>query len=265
MTKIIAELGINHNGILALAERMIVSAANAGCDGIKVQSYRTGDFLPAGHPDWDMFERAEIWPHLARLCEFTHGYGMIFGITPTSLDGIQEAVEAGCDFLKNGSDYLLRTDMIRRMVWTGLPTWVSTGMATSGEVWRVPEEANLMVCTSTYPCRDHDANLLRLRQLGIYRIVGFSDHTTGITASIVAVSLGAEMIEKHFTVDRDLPGPDHKFSATPAEMEALVTEVRRVEVLLGNPEIRPVESEFPLRDMIRVTKDKKRACVSSLS
>ena len=253
--KIIAELGINHGGNPETAEEMIVAAADAGVDGVKLQTYRVGDFLPEGHEDWDMFEACEIWPHLNRLVEFAHEGDLQIGTTPTSVQGVAEAVAAGVDFLKNGSDFLLRHNLIQAMVDTGLPTWVSTGMASEAEIEDVPFGAKLMACTSLYPCPQHLANVSRLND-GIH--TGYSDHTRcTLTAPICAV-LGAEMYETHFTLDPTMKGPDHTFSRTPNDLGLIVSAVRTAESLLGTGWPDLSEQEQANRDKWRVTEGKLR-------
>ncbi|HEY5986373.1 MAG TPA: N-acetylneuraminate synthase family protein, partial [Streptosporangiaceae bacterium] len=127
---VVAELGINHGGSPEKARLMIDVAAECGCGGVKVQSFRCHEFLPEGHPDWMMFERCEIWPWLEHLADRAHRKGLLFGVTPQSAESVQEAVDAGADYLKVGSDCLTHTRLMRAALESGLPVWVSTGMAT---------------------------------------------------------------------------------------------------------------------------------------
>lgn len=254
-----AELGQNTNGSLETALRMIETAAACGADAVKVQAYETGDFLPPGHPDWDMFESNRLsWDAIEHCREHAAQLMIQFGATPTSLDGVQRLAWMGADFLKNGSDYLLRHDMIDAMLATGIETWVSCGMATADEIRFLIDRTHvlgndynlrLMACTSAYPCPDDEAHLRRVD----WGFRGYSDHTEGIEAGIIACALGAEMLEKHFTLDKTQHGPDHAFSADPAELAALVRAVRRTEKLLGSHEQRPTPSEATGRDRWRVT------------
>lgn len=230
---VVAELGINHNGDPEIAEEMIDAAQLAGCGAVKVQSYRCADFLPRDYPDWDLLERCEIWPHLKRLASCAHDFGLQFGVTASSVTGVGEAVDAGADYLKNASDAILRLDIIKAMVDTGLPVWVSTGMASPAEIDAVPSGTNLMLCTSMYPCPDIQVGLDRLG----WGYKGFSDHTVGVWAAALAVTYNIEVIEKHFTLDHDMNGPDHGFSANPDEMAALVDAVRRSERIMGSGEL----------------------------
>ncbi len=238
MPLIVAELGMNTNGSLDQALRMVEKAAWAGVDGIKVQCYETGDFLPEGHPDWELFESNRLrWDDIEAVFAFCRGVGLKYGGTPTSLDGIEFLAEQNVDWLKNGSDYLLRDDMIDAMIDTGIDVWVATGMATPGEIARI-KDVYLMACTSLYPCPLEHANVARLKWAH-----GYSDHTVGFTAACAATVLGAKMIEKHFTLNHLLPGPDHVFSANPHEMMQLTHAVRKTETALGTwaPKLTPEE------------------------
>ena len=257
-TYIVAELGINHNGSLKTAKEMILRAKECGCDAVKVQSYRTKDFIPRGHPDWQMFTEAEIWPWLFELNYCAQAVGIEFGTTPSSVKGVREAMDVGVDFLKNGSDYLLRQDVLDAMAKTGLRVFVSTGMASDWhEVMTaaIPfDRGKLFVlhCTSVYPCPAEETSLLRLRNIGRFYRTGFSDHTTGWTAAVAAVALGAEVYERHFTLNHDMEGPDHWFSANPEDMEDVVCAIRETEKMLGSSVIAPTPTELLTRDKWRV-------------
>lgn len=265
---VVAEIGINHNGDLDLARRMIDAAAQAGADSVKFQNYRTEDFVSdrtltidyvsqgtaVTESQYDLFKRCEL-PRAALRDLKAHcdARGLVFHSTPTSEDGIRDLVDAGAPLLKNGSDYLTNVALIRAMSRTGLPTVLSTGMATASEVddavRAFRETGNdrliLLHCTSAYPTPPAETNLRRIPALAAaYRCpVGFSDHTEGVAAAIGAVALGACWIEKHFTLDTGLPGPDHRFSCDPAELRALVGAVRRMEESLGTADLVPTESE----------------------
>lgn len=226
-----AELGINHNGDVDTALEMIREAAWAGCGAVKVQSFRVKDFLPDGHPDWDLFESCEIWPYLWELAEETHRMGLLFGVTCQVARDVPEAVESGADYLKVGSDCATHEGLIGACVATGLPTWVSTGMCREEDLERLlPTKARLMVCTSLYPCPPEMAHLRRLMR----HSRGFSDHTESNTAAVIASFLGVEMIEKHFTHSRRAEGPDHRFSLEPFQMKQYVKAVNEAALMRGS-------------------------------
>lgn len=263
-----AEVGINHNGDIGLAHRLIDAAASAGADAVKFQNYRTEDFVSdrsltheyisqgrtVVEPQFDMFKRYELAPrHLLELREHCDRRGVVFFSTPMSEEGIQELVELGAPLLKNGSDCLVHLPLIRAMARTGLPTVISTGMADYDDVNDAVNafrgaggnDLILLHCTSSYPTPPEDIHLRKILTLrtAFDCPVGLSDHTDGTIAAIGAVALGACMIEKHFTLDKNLPGPDHRFSADPAEFRALVNSVRAMEKSLGSSEIQPAASE----------------------
>ncbi len=251
--RVVCELGLNTNGSLDTALRMVEAAAEAGADGIKVQAYDTHDFLPEGHPDWAMFADNRLtWAEIVRVQAATKEAGLLFGATPTSLDGVQRLAEMGVDWLKNGSDYLLRHDMIEAMLDTGIETWVSTGMATWEEIRAIPRSAKVMACTSLYPCPDYNANLARLR---IARYDGYSDHTESLNTAALCLALGAEMYETHLTTDKRMVGPDHAFSRNPDELRLITEQVWQAKILLGESKvaISPYLPDAANRDKWRVT------------
>lgn len=265
---IVAEIGINHNGDMELAKDCIAAAAEAGADSAKFQNYRTEDFVSnrslmftyksqgkeITEPQFDMFKRCELKrEQLFLLKEECDKYKLNFHSTPTSLEGIQDLQEIGCTLLKNGSDYLTQLDLIRSMGETGLTTVLSTGMATLAEIEHAivafketgNEQLILLHCTSSYPTPPQEVNLARLATLSsaFSMPVGFSDHSAGTTASIGATILGSCWIEKHFTLDRSLMGPDHWFSMDPKELSNLVKAVREATMVVGSSQILPTNSE----------------------
>ncbi len=247
---------------------MVRAAAESGADAVKFQNYRTEDFVSdrgltytyisqgrtVTEPQWDLFKRCEMkagWiSELKALCD---SLGVEFFSTPTSEDGVRELVEVGAPLLKNGSDYLTHTPLLEFMGATGIPVVISTGMADESDVDQAVRavrrggKSDLIIlhCTSAYPTKPEDTNLRRMVSLADrYQLpTGFSDHTEGWVAAVQAVTLGACFIEKHFTTDRVLPGPDHRFSSTPAELRDLVRNVRAAEVRLGSAAMEPAAGE----------------------
>jgi sialic acid synthase SpsE len=248
--KVVAELGVNTGGSLDTALRMVEAAAEAGADGIKVQAYKVEDFLPWGHPDWNMFEDNRLsWKYIEDVFDLARDLGLEYGGTPTSLTGVEFLAATGPDWLKNGSDYLLRHDIIEAMLDTEIETWVSTGMATPREIENVPNGAKLMLCTSLYPCPDENAHLIRLKT-EMFR--GYSDHTKNLNTATLCAVLGAEMYETHFTLDKTQSGPDHAFSRNPSELAIIVERVRQAGVLLGDY-VYPDPAELANQKLWRVT------------
>jgi len=273
-----AEVGINHNGDMDLAHRSIDAAADAGADAVKFQNYQTEDFISdrsltyeyvsqgksVVEPQFDMFKRCELAPEkLRELREHCDRRGVVFFSTPTSQKGVQDLIEVGAPLMKNGSDYLVHLPLIRAMARTGLPTVISTGMATFADVKDAVEafraaggrDLILLHCTSSYPTPAEDVHLRKIPGLSAAFdcAVGLSDHTDGIVAGIGSVALGACMVEKHFTLDKNLPGPDHRFSADPGEFRALVESVRVMEKSMGSVELKPAASEELARREYRLS------------
>jgi N,N'-diacetyllegionaminate synthase len=277
-----AEVGINHNGDLDLAHRLIDAAADAGADAVKFQNYHTEDFISdrsltheyvsqgqtVVEPQYDMFKRYELSPeNLRELRLHCDERRVLFFSTPMSEQGIRELVQVGAPLMKNGSDCLVHLPLIRAMARTGLPTVISTGMATYDDVQDAVESFRsaggkdliLLHCTSSYPTPPEDVHLRKIATLSAAFDcpVGLSDHTDGVVAAIGSVALGACMIEKHFTLDKNLPGPDHRFSADAEEFGRLVESVRALEKSLGSSEIIPAASEQLGR------RDYRLSCVSA--
>ena len=275
---IAAEIGINHNGDLDLARRMIEAAARCGADGVKFQNYRTEDFLSdrtlvhrytsrgreVVESQFEMFKRCELSPGALReLAGTARDCGVEFFSTPTGSEGIAELLDAGATLVKNGSDFLTHLELVRGMARCGLPTVLSTGMATLAEVDAAVAafceaggtELVLLHCTSSYPTAPTDVHLRKLPELArrYARPAGLSDHTLGIHAALGAVALGAVFVEKHFTLDRDLPGPDQSMSCDPDELRALVAGVRELESMLGCSDIGPTAAEAASRASFRLS------------
>ncbi len=275
---LIAEIGINHNGDMDLARRSIDAAAAAGADAVKFQNYRTEDFLDGKdltitygtgptritEPQLDLFSRCELRQGaLAELKRHCDGHGVLFLSTPTSPEGVEELLAVGAPMLKNGSDFLGHTELIESFARSGLPTLLSTGMATLGEVDQAVRSFRraggtdlvLLHCVSVYPAPPRSVNLRKIPLLeqAFGCPVGFSDHTEGHVAALGAVAMGARVIEKHFTLDKDLPGPDHWFSADPDEFGALVRAVRTLEDCLGEAQLGYSDLEGEARESFRLS------------
>lgn len=266
------EAGLNHDGDLNLAHRLIDLAAEAGADGIKFQNYRTEDFLTDHSLKWsyevagkvieesqfEMFKRCEMPPSwLEELAVHCREKELVFFSTPTNPGGIADLLRVGSLLLKNGSDFLQNLPLVREMAKSGLPTILSTGMATLAEIdeaVRAFREAGgkdlvLLHCTSVYPTLAKDSHLRKIPALqNIFGCsVGLSDHSEGIVNAIVAATLGACFIEKHFTYDRNARGPDHRFSSDVGEFSALVRGVRHAEAAMGDGVVRHAAVEESAR------------------
>ena len=271
---IIAEIGLNHNGDYQLAKETIIAASKSGATAVKFQNFVTEDFLSdrsilhtykngdkeITEPLFDICKRSEFkkeWlPSLIKLCD---SLGLIFLSTPTSQSGVDDLIECGVNYLKNGSDYLSHIPLLKYMASTGATVIISTGMAYQEDIDDAvqavlevqPNKSKLVIlhCTSSYPTSLEDVNLNKIQTLrDRYKVsIGFSDHTEGWVSAVQAVTLGAKVIEKHFTLDKELPGPDHWFSSDPEELAELIAQVRLAEKRMGFKELKPTNSEMENR------------------
>lgn len=273
---IIAEAGVNHNGELELARRLIDVAAESGCDAVKFQSFQTEEVLTrkakkaeyqknlAGRDEtqFDMIKRLELQSHdFISLNDYARQKGILFVSSPCDLPSLKLLADLKVPFFKVGSAEITNTPFLREISRIGKTTILSTGMATMKEIGRAlhymsylpPEKILLLHCVSNYPVDYEDANVMAMIELKntFPHDVGYSDHTRGIDASLAAVSLGAKVIEKHFTINKLLPGPDHSASLVPEELKSMVQSIRNIEKCLGNGRKRVMRCELKNKDIVR--------------
>lgn len=256
---VIAEIGVNHNGDADTALRMIDAIADTGADCVKFQTFHADEFCNSTDETYEyvsqgkvvresmleMFRRLELkYDEFSRLFNHARQRGLIAMSTPTDVRAVEALQRLGVGGFKVGSDDLVYTPFLQHVARTGKPMIISTGMADAADVERAAatiqdagnDQLVILHCVSLYPTPLEQVNLRRIETLrSMYDCpIGFSDHSFGITAALGAVSLGACVIEKHFTLDRDMPGPDHRFSADPSELTAMVREIRALESNLGS-------------------------------
>jgi sialic acid synthase SpsE len=258
---VIAEIGENHLGNMDMARRMIEEAAQAGADVVKFQSYRGAD-VRDDDPEREWFQQVELSDAAHRdLKAHAEGHGVEFLSSPFSLERARFLRETlGLTKIKVASSEMLNLALLDYLNDRAEVVFLSTGMATLDEVRtavarlaRVKTVA-ILHCVTQYPTEDHEANLRAIGTLAAAfpeHPIGYSDHTLGIDAAVAAVTLGAAVIEKHFTLAKTLPGTDHVVSTTPEELAEMVRRIRRVEVLLGRSEKTPVPREAAIRDAVR--------------
>ena len=260
-TLIIAEAGVNHNGDLGLAKRLIDAAAEAGADLVKFQTFNASRLVTrvAQKADYqtqttdgkesqhDMLQRLELTEAMHREL-IAHCAARSIGFFSTGFDkeSIDLLLGLGQDHFKIPSGEITNLPYLRHIGQLGKKTILSTGMATLGEIEAaidVLEQAGtprtsitVLHCTTEYPTPMAEVNLRAMQsiQAAFGVAVGYSDHTQGIEVAIAAVAMGATVIEKHFTLDRTLPGPDHQASLEPAELKAMVVAIRNIEAALGD-------------------------------
>jgi len=256
---LIAEIGVNHNGDVGLAREMVLAAKSAGADAVKFQTFTAAMLVTQGTPKvayqevtsspeethYEMIRKLELGKqeHL-ELAAFCAEVGIDFLSTPYDIESARFLNELNVKFFKTASADIVDLPLQEYIASTGKPAIVATGMANLGEIEEVVnifEKAGnpnliLLHCVSNYPCSDASLNLRAMntmsRAFGLP--VGYSDHSEGFLAAVLSVSMGAKVIEKHFTLDKTLPGPDQATASTPAEFAELRQNVRRAECMLGS-------------------------------
>jgi len=236
---IIAEIGSNHNGDMKLAEKMIDSASEIGCDAVKFQSWTVESLFAKGHYPNSMVKKCELseGDH-RRLKYFCDKKGITFCSTPFSYEEVEMLDELGVPFFKVASPDLTYSDFLTYIARKGKPIILSTGMAGTDEIREATEaiyrggntEIILLHCVSAYPPDDRVVNLRNIQMLkDVFQLpVGFSDHTIGTAIPLAAVVMGAVIIEKHFTIDNNLFGADNAMSANEDEMWDIVEGSERI-------------------------------------
>lgn len=271
-TLIIAEAGVNHNGDVELAKKLIAEAANAGADLVKFQSFVADKFISklapkaeyqkqatdATESQLEMVRKLELSKddHLT-LLEECKRCGIGFFSTAFDKDSFDLLSELGvCDLVKIPSGEITNLPYIRHITRFHPQILLSTGMANLGDIEAAIKaiedlgtersKITVMHCTTEYPTPMEEVNLNAMQNIGsAFGVnIGYSDHTAGIEIAMAAVALGAQVIEKHFTIDRNLPGPDHRASLEPAELRSMVTGIRNIEKALGDGIKRPTVSEL---------------------
>lgn len=281
---IIAEAGVNHNGDADRALRMVDAAHAAGADAVKFQTFSADKLAAPGaekadyqkretggggqHAMLRALEMSEDLHH--RLIARCGEVGVEFMSTPFDEEAADFLVDAGMARIKVPSGEIVNHPFLRHLAALDRPLIVSTGMATMDEITEavaviadtratngltapLRDVLTILHCTSNYPAAPSDVNLRAMRTIGEATglPVGYSDHTLGLAVSTAAVALGAVVIEKHFTLDPTLPGPDHRASLTVDELTALVRQIRDVEAALGSAVKAPTEAELPVRAVAR--------------
>lgn len=275
---IIAEAGVNHNGSFHLACRLAEIAKNAGADYVKFQTFIPEKLISCNAPQADyqkkntasaqtqlemirkiMLDKEQFAP-LKKYCD---SIGISFLSTPFDSESIRIVADLDMDYMKIPSGEITNLPYLRAVAKVGLPVIMSTGMSNMSEI---EDALNILVnegiplsnitllhCNTEYPTPYADVNLramTTLRQTFGTR-VGYSDHTRGIEVAIAAAAMGAEVIEKHFTIDRNLPGPDHLASLQPDELTEMVNAIRHIELALGSPSKLVTQSELKNRPIAR--------------
>lgn len=283
-TIIIAEAGVNHNGNLEMAKKLVDVAMESGVDFVKFQTAIPKELVSkyankaryqientgTTESQLEMLNKLMLpfaaYKELNRYCK-SNEIGFIS--TPFDIESIHFLDEFEMPFWKIPSGEVTNYPYLREIAKTKIPIVMSTGMCSIEEIqaainvitYYTGGKITLLQCNTQYPTPMQDVNLRAMltlkKEFGVP--VGFSDHTKGIEVPIAAVALGAEIIEKHFTLDRNLPGPDHKASLEPNELSAMVSAIRNIEIAIGTGEKIPTNSELSNRDIARKSIVAKRA------
>ncbi len=243
---IIAEAGLNHNGSISRAIEMIKVAAAAGIDVIKFQTFKADEFCHPHDPLYKWFKASELpdsaWPELKQCCDENN---IIFMSTPQNRSDLDILLKVGVPAIKVGSDDFANLPLIESYAQEALPIILSTGMSDHQDIVRAqhvvdPRNTVFLLCTSQYPTLELEARISRLPTLANLvspSPVGFSDHTLGVTAAIMAVAYGACVFEKHFTLDQKLDGPDHEWACTPKQIGEWNDAIRSAWRMKGDPRL----------------------------
>ena len=267
---IIAEAGVNHNGSLDLALQLVDAAKASGADAVKFQTFRADRLATrSAHKapyqerttensefQFEMLQRLELDASAhQRLIEHSREIGILFISSPFDTQSVDLLATMDVPLFKVPSGEITNLPFLQQVASKGRPVILSTGMSTLGEVEEAvhvlqaagASQLTLLHCVTEYPAPHAEVNLRAMQTLkrAFGLPVGYSDHTLGIDIAIAAVALGAEVIEKHFTLDRSLPGPDHAASLEPCELQQMVAAIRHVEVALGTGIKAPAPCELP--------------------
>ncbi|WP_307768498.1 N-acetylneuraminate synthase [uncultured Bacteroides sp.] len=274
-TYIIAEAGVNHNGRLDLALKLCDAAKECGVDAIKFQTWKTELIIAEGtkmaeyqknnlnteESQFEMLKKLELsYDQFTTIKEYCNKIGIQFLSTADETESLDFLCELGIPFIKLGSGDINNVPYLRYVAGKGIPVILSTGMSSMKDVvfaYDTLKEAGadditVLHCTTNYPCPMNEVNLRSMITIKdtLKCRVGYSDHTMGTEVPVAAVALGAEVIEKHFTLDRNMEGPDHPASLEPHELKEMVRQIRNIETALGNGIKEPNESERKISSVV---------------
>ena len=275
---IIAEAGVNHNGNLDLAYQLIDVAKDAGADAVKFQTFIPekiiSKFADKANYQKETTDKNESQLEMIKkfvlsfedhkkLFDYCKNKNINFLSSPFDLDSIDFLNELGLDTFKIPSGEIINLPYLKKIGSLNKKLIISTGMANLGEVESAidilvksgtkKENITILHCTTNYPCPYKEVNLKAILTLKeAFKLpVGYSDHTLGIEVPVAAVAMGAKIIEKHFTLDKKLPGPDHKASLEPGELKKMVKAIRNIEIALGDGIKKPNKSEIEIMKVVR--------------
>lgn len=278
---IIAEAGVNHNGDIKTAKKLIDVAVESGADAVKFQTFKaeklvTGTASKAGYQientgtgesQAEMLKRLELSPEMhSELFSYSSDKNIIFMSSPFDEESADMLDDLGMEIFKVPSGEITNKQLLQHIAAKGKDIILSTGMSFLEEVgkavswinelWSGTEkkpQLTLLHCVSSYPADVEDSNLLAMKTMeeAFGFPVGYSDHTLGIEVAVAAVAMGAKVVEKHITLDKNMTGPDHKASLEPDELRSMITAIRNIEMAIGTGIKKPAKSEANTREIAR--------------
>ena len=273
---IIAEAGVSHNGSLETAKRLVDMAKDCGADAVKFQTFKAEESTgvradkaeyqqendKTQESQFDMIKKLELpFEDFAVLKKYCEEKRIDFISTPDGTESLKCLLDIGVSRIKIGSTEVTNAPFLKEIARSGKPVILSTGMSTLGEVEKAVDilqengvsGLELMHCTTDYPTDFKDVNLRAMITLrNAFNVpVGYSDHTPGFEAAVAATAMGAEVIEKHITLDRDMQGPDHKASMSQEDFSEYVRRIRNTELLLGDGRKKPTPKEKVMMRQVR--------------
>lgn len=272
---IIAEAGVNHNGDLNTALKLCDAAKEAGADVVKFQTWKTEAIITktvaqaeyqqentgVQESQFDMLKRLELsYDDFRKIKEHCDSIGIQFASTADEAESLDFLISIGIPFIKIGSGEIGNVSYLRYMGSKKMPVILSTGMSSLADIdisiQALREggatDITLLHCTTSYPCVFENVNLNAMNTIrDAFKLpVGYSDHTLGSTVAIAAVAMGARVVEKHFTLDKNMEGPDHKASSTPDEFKEYVKAIRDIELAMGSGEKVPTKVEKEISKVV---------------
>tara|TARA_Y100000996_G_C22536315_1_gene648377 strand:+ start:398 stop:1402 length:1005 start_codon:yes stop_codon:yes gene_type:complete len=261
-TFFIAEAGLNHNGDIDLAKKMIDKSKYVGADAIKFQTYKSENFLSEKSEYFDFFKNVELsFEEFREIKEYADNLDMIFISTPFDFESADYLKKINVPGFKIASSDMTNLPLISHIAKMKLPIILSTGLGTIDEIDESIKlchslgnnQISILHCVADYPALPEDTNLTAMEDIKeqFDVPVGYSDNGESTLVDEVAVSLGADIIEKHFTLDKNLEGPDHSFSIEPTNLKSLISRIRLIEKIRGNGIKSPTKSEIKNKIAIR--------------
>ena len=272
-TYFIAEAGLNHNGDIKIAKKLIDEAINCGVDAIKFQTFKTEEFVRKTNKYFPLFKQAELsYDQFGELKDYAKSNRITFFSSPFDIESADYLHKIGVPCFKIASSDLINMPLIKHIAKMNKPMIISSGLAIMSEIeeavnWCLYEGNNkiaLLHCVAHYPTLPEEANLRAVNAMRerFHVPIGYSDNGESTLVDLVAVSLGANLIEKHFTLDKKMSGPDHFFSIEPSGLKTLISQIRLIEEIKGDGRKRPqpseIEGKYFIRTSITARKDIKK-------